>query len=167
MHERVSRLPRPVEPRKAAVLLGEQVTKLYERPPQILRRVGPFHAVMQVNLHFAEAVRFQFGQPLDERTVILLAGIKVRVAERRPVAISRHLARGAGLLTPFIHARELRRQSAPTHSLVPRRLEMVRHDQDEVRATAAGDPTQRPPRQLAGPPQWITAEPGERPFELI
>src|SRR5215475_7838587 len=122
---------------------------------------------MEMNLHFAEAVRFQFGQSLDERTVILLAGIKVCMAERRPIAISRHVARGAGLLTPLIHARELRRQSDLAHSLVPRRLEMVRHDQDEVRATTPGDPTQRPPRQLAGAPQRITAEPGERPFELI
>jgi aminopeptidase C len=87
MHERVSRLPHPVEPRKAAVLFGEQITKLFERPPQILRSIWSFHAVMQMNLHLAEAVRFQFGQSLEERAVILLAGIKVCVAERRAVTV--------------------------------------------------------------------------------
>ena len=97
MHKRVSRLPHSIEPRKAAVLFGEQVTKLFERPPQILRRVGPFHAVMQMNLHFAEAVRFQFGQSLDERAVILLGGIKVGVAERRPIAVSRQRRPWRGL----------------------------------------------------------------------
>jgi hypothetical protein len=83
---------------------------------------------MQMNLYFAEALRFQFGQSLDERAVILLAGIKVCVAERRPIAVPRHVARGAGLLTPFVHARALRRQSDHAHSLIPRRLEVIRHD---------------------------------------
>src|SRR5262249_61282045 len=88
VHKSVSRLPRSIEPRKAAMLFGEQITKLYERPSQILRRVGLFHAVMQMNLHFAKAIRLQLSQPLDERPVILLGRIEVGMTVRRHIATS-------------------------------------------------------------------------------
>src|SRR5262249_55114430 len=107
MHERISRLPHSIEPRKALVLFREQVAELFERPPQVLRRVRPLDAVMQMNLHFAEAVRFQFCQSFEQRAVILLGRIEVGMTERRSVAIAYRAAGGAGLFEPFIYARAL------------------------------------------------------------
>src|SRR5688572_20224897 len=125
---------------------------------------------MQMNLHFAKAVRFQFSQLFEQWAVILLARIEIGVAERRSIAVTRSAANGASLLTPFIHTRSLRRQINHAVSFIPRRLEVVRHNQDKMRATITGARPQPPQclaRHLAGAPQGITAQPWERPFEFI
>src|SRR5262249_17883141 len=117
-----------------------------------------------------KAIRLQLSQPLDERAVILLGRIEVGMAERRPIAISRRGARGAGLLTPLINTRALRRQIGLARSLIPGRPEVVRRNQDEMRATGTGEglqPHHCLARQRAGAPQRITAEPGEGPFEFV
>jgi hypothetical protein len=56
------------------------------------------------------------------------------------------------LLTPLIHARALRRQIDSAHSIIPRRLEMIRNNQYEMRVTVAGDSPQRLASKRAGAP---------------
>src|SRR5262249_34751755 len=51
--------------------------------------------------------------------------------------------------------------------LIPRRFEMIRHNQDEVRAIVAGHRPQRSARRGAGAPKRVTAQPGERPFKFV
>ena len=64
------------------------------------------------------------------------------------------------LFTPLVHARALGRQIDHGPALGPRRFEMIRQDQNEVRATGAFQGPQRPARRGAGPPQRVTAQPG-------
>ncbi|PYS79625.1 MAG: hypothetical protein DMF67_14555 [Acidobacteria bacterium] len=102
MHEGVHRKTSAVLPRKAFVLLRQTVAEFFERASQVRRVVRRVNAVVQMNLHLAEALRLQPRHPFQNARVILFGWIKIRVAKRRAVVVAHGLADGACLLTPTV-----------------------------------------------------------------
>src|SRR6266576_2616459 len=79
MYEGVSRRAGSVLSGKAAAG-GQGVSELHERSGRVLCRVRSFHTMMQMNLNFSPAFMTVFRQAVNQRLIVILSRIKIRVA---------------------------------------------------------------------------------------
>jgi hypothetical protein len=140
-------------PRETLVFLSQNVAKGFQGLPAIRRAVRLVDPVVQVNFDFPQTFRLQLRQPLQQRRLVLLGGIKIGVAEARAVAILNRPADRAGLFVPVVQAGELLSAVQDLAILIPAWLKMIGHNDDQVARVA---PINRPPKTLLGAPQRIT-----------
>ena len=84
-----------------------------------------------MNFNLAEAVALKTLEFFEQRWMILLRGIEVRMLKGGTVNVTNGVADAAGFLTPLVETSLLSRKIKKTRR-GPRRLKVVRHDEDEV-----------------------------------
>src|SRR5262245_45346423 len=127
------------------MLVGQNIAILFESTSQVSFGIWLTNAMVQVDLHFAEAGFLHLGHPIQDPAIVLFDWIEVCVAKRSAVMISHCLANCLRLLVPTIEASHLsipvELNSQPARLIwdfVVARFEMVCDDQDHVTLLVTG-----------------------------
>src|SRR5262245_53757951 len=113
---------------------GQSVSKLEQLLSRVFSGIRNVHSMMQMDFDLAPAIVTMFSEPPNQPFIMLLSWIEVGVTKRAAVRVTPRRHRLGILLTPGVHATHLLGVVDIAERIVgvKRRLEVIRHSNDEV-----------------------------------